>query len=74
MSLATTRVDLETIMLSEVRERQIYDIIHIWNLIFKVIQMNLFTKQKQISKYRGKKKKKIGFQRGNVKGRDKSRT
>ena len=57
MSLATTRVDLETIMLSEVRERQIYDIIHIWNLIFKVIQMNLFTKQKQISKYRGKKKK-----------------
>ena len=72
MPLATTRVDLETIMLSEVRERQIYDIIHIWNLIFKVIQMNLFTKQKQISKYRGKKK--IGFQRGNVKGRDKSRT
>ena len=73
MPLATTRVDLEIIMLSEVRERQIYDIIHIWNLIFKVIQMNLFTKQKQISKYRGKKKK-IGFQRGNVKGRDKSRT
>ena len=55
MPLATTRVDLEIIMLSEVRERQIYDIIHIWNLIFKVIQMNLFTKQKQISKYRGKK-------------------
>ena len=55
MPLATTGVDLEIIVLSEVRERQIYGIIHIWNLIFKVIQMNLFTKQKQISKYRGKK-------------------
>ena len=66
MPLATTRVDLEIIMLSEVRERQIYDIIHIWNLIFKVIQMNLFTKQKQISKYRGKKKKKHMVSKGEM--------
>ena len=30
------------------RERQIsYDISHMWNQILKVIQMNLFTKQKQ---------------------------
>ena len=68
MPLATTRVDLEIIMLSEVRERQIYDIIHTWNLIFKVIQMNLFTKQKQISKYRGKKKKNIWFPKRKCEG------
>ena len=54
MPPATTWVDLEIIMISEVRERQVYDIIHIWNLIFKVIQMNLFTNQKQISRYRKK--------------------
>ena len=36
MPPATTWVDLEIIMISEVRERQVYDIIHIWNLIFKV--------------------------------------
>ena len=34
------------------RERQIsYDITHMWNLILKMIQMNLFTKQKQTYRY-----------------------
>ena len=41
-----------------------------WNLIFfyKKIQMNLFTKQKQIYRYQ---KQTYGYQRGNMVGRDK---
>ena len=44
-----TCVDLEMITLSESdTDRQIsYDITYMWNLIFKMIQMNLFTKRKQ---------------------------
>ena len=39
-------MDLEIIILSEVRQRKIlYDITYVWNLK-KMIQMNLFTKQK----------------------------
>ena len=46
------------------RERQIsYDITHMWNLILKMVQMNLFTKQKQIYRYQ---KQTYGYQRGNV--------
>ena len=45
-------MDLENIMLSEIRQRQIlYDITYMWNL---KIQMNLFTKQKQTHRYRNK--------------------
>ena len=70
MSFAVTRMDLEIIRLSEVRQRQIYDITHMWNLIFKkMIQMNLFTKQKQTYRY---PKQTYGYQRGNMAGRDKS--
>ena len=45
MPFAATWMDLGVIILSEVRERQIpHDITHMWNLFFKKIQMNLFTK------------------------------
>ena len=47
MPLAATWMDLEIIILSEVRLRQIsYDIIYMWNLK-KMIQMSLLTKQAQ---------------------------
>ena len=46
------------------KEREIlYDITHMWNLILKMIQMNLFTKQKQIHRFQ---KQTYGYQRGNV--------
>ena len=48
MIFVTTWMDLKITILSEVnhRERQVpYDIPYIWNL--KMIQMNLFTKEKQ---------------------------
>ena len=47
MLFVTTCMDLEIIILSEVnhRERQVpYDLSYIWNL--KMIQINLFTKEK----------------------------
>ena len=44
---AATWMDLEFIILSEVRERQIsYDITYMWNII-KMIQKNAFMKEKQ---------------------------
>ena len=47
------------------RERQIsYDIAYMWNLK-KMIQMNLFTKQKQTH---GHRKQTYGYQRGKVEG------
>ena len=48
MPFAATWMDLEIVILSEVRhrERQIsYDIAYVWNLK-TMAQMNLFTKQK----------------------------
>ena len=46
MPLAATWVDLEIIILSEVSQRQIsHDITYMQDL--KMIQMNLYTKQKQ---------------------------
>ena len=47
MPFAATWMDLEITTVNEVsqtRERQIYDIIHMWNLSLKNIHMNLFTK------------------------------
>ena len=46
MPFATTWMDLEIIIVSEISQKQIaYDIAYTWNLK-KIIQMNLFTKQK----------------------------
>ena len=42
MPSAATQMDLEMIILSEVRQRRLlYDITHMWTLILKMIQMNL---------------------------------
>ena len=58
MPFSTTWMNLEMIILSEVRQKQIsYDIIYKWNLK-KMIKMNLFTKQKETHRYRRRKKKK----------------
>jgi len=64
MPSATTWMNLGIIILNElIKEREIsYDIIYMWNLK-KMIQMNLFTKQKQTSAY--------GCQRGEMGGRNK---
>ena len=68
MPFTATWMDLQIILLSEVRERQIsYDITYMWNLNKKMIQMNLFTKQKQTHRHR---KQTCGYQRGKVGGRD----
>ena len=65
MPLAVTKMDLEIIRLSEVSQRQISDgISHMWNLIFKMAQMNMFIKQKQTYW-----KQTYGFQRGHVERR-----
>ena len=61
MPFTATWMDLQIILLSEVRERQIsYDITYMWNLNKKMIQMNLFTKQKQTHRQR---KQTYGYQR-----------
>ena len=65
MPLTATWMDLEIVILSEVRERQIsYDITYMQNLK-KMIQMNLFTKQKQTHRLR---KQTYGYQRGKIGG------
>ena len=47
MPFATTQMDLETVTVSEVRQREIYDIAYMQNLKkWKKVQMNLSTKQK----------------------------
>ena len=53
MPFAATWMDLEIIMLSEVSqtEKDKYHINYMWNLK-KMIQMNLFTKQKQTHRHR----------------------
>ena len=51
MPFAATQMDLEIIILSEVNQREISYIIYMWNLK-KMIQMNLFAKQKQTHRLR----------------------
>ena len=52
MQFVSTWMNLEIIILSEVRERQIsYDITYMWNLK-KMIQINLFTKPIQTHRHR----------------------
>ena len=61
-TICSNMTDLEIIILSEVRQRQVsYDITYMWNLI-KIIQMNLFTKQKQTHRFRNQM---YGYKRGN---------
>ena len=49
MSFVATRMDLEMIILSEVRKRKIpYDILYMWNMT----QVNLSVKQKQTHRHR----------------------
>ena len=51
MSFAATWMDLEMIILHEVRQRQMpNDITYIWNLKY-MTQMNLLTKQKQTRRH-----------------------
>ena len=45
------------------KDKLSYDITHMWNLILKMIQMNLFIKQNQTYGYR---KQTYGYQRGNA--------
>ena len=53
--------NLEDIKLSKVRqkEKDKYDVTYMWNL--KIIQINLYTKHKQIHRHR---KQTYGYQRG----------
>ena len=70
MTFAVTWMDLETIILSEVSQMQkdiSYDATYMWNLK-NMVQMNLFTKQKQSHRYR---KPTYGYQAGGKGGRDK---
>ena len=60
-------MDLDIIILSEVSQRQISYEITIRQKIMKMIQNNLFTKQKQIRRFQNET---YGYQRGNVEGRD----
>ena len=54
MPFAAKWMDLEIIILSEVRETQIsYDVTYMWNLK-NMIPMNLFIKQKQTHRHRNK--------------------
>ena len=50
MPFAVTWMDLEIVILSEVRQRK-RNITYVWNLK-KMKQMNLFTKQKQTQRRR----------------------
>ena len=59
MLFAATWMDLEIIILTEVRQKNKY-ITCMWNRKRKMIQMNLFTKEKQFRRFR---KQIYGYQR-----------
>ena len=64
MPFAATWMDLEIIILSEVRQRKTNIIeYHIYVGSKKMIQMNLFPKQKETHRHR---KQTYGYQRGKV--------
>ena len=70
MASAATWMDLEIIILSEVSQTRKINIIwyHLYVESKKMIQMDLFTKQKQTHSLQ---KQTYGYQRGKVGGRDK---
>ena len=69
LPFVTTWMDLVGIMLSEIRQRKTnITRHHSYVESKKMIQMNLFTKQKQTNRYR---KQTYGYQRGKGRGRDK---
>ena len=68
MPFAAIWIDLEIIILSEVSQTNTNIIYHLYVESKKVIQMNLFTKQKQTHRLR---KQTYDYQRGKVGGRDK---
>ena len=69
MPLAATYMDRATTLLSEPRQRKTNGCItHLWNLMFKITQMNLFPRQKQTHRSRNQT---YGCQRENVGGRGK---
>ena len=68
MPFAATWVDLEIIILSEVSQTKTNSIYHLYMESKKMLQMNLFTKQKQTHRLQ---KQTYNYQKG--RGRDKSR-
>ena len=68
---AATWMDLETITLSEVSQIEKINILyHFYVKYYKMIQMNLFTKQKYSHRHR---KQTHGYQKGKGQRRDKLR-
>ena len=65
MPFAAIWIDLEIIILSEVSQTNTNIIYHLYVESKKVIQMNLFTKQKQTHRLR---KQTYDYQRGKVGG------
>ena len=63
MPFAATWMDLEIIILSEVRQRKTNIIYHLHVEFRKMIQMNLFTKEKQTHRLQNQD---FGYQRGKV--------
>ena len=68
MPFAATWLDLEIIILSEVRWKRTNIIYHLYVESKKMIQINLFTKQKQTQRL---KQQTYGYKRGKLVGRDK---
>ena len=68
MPFATTQMDLEIIILNAVKsdtQRSIpYEITDVWKLI-KIIQKNIFIKQKETQRFQNHT---YGYQRGNSEG------
>ena len=64
MPFAATGMDLEILIIDEVSQtkQDKYYMIRLIHGILKKIQMNLFTKQKQIHRHR---RQNYGYQRGN---------
>ena len=70
MPFAATWMDLEIFILSEVSQTEKDEcmISLIWGIKYRMIQMNVFTKQKQTHRSQNQT---YGYQRGNVEGSDK---